>query len=151
MKIEIGENITVNNGTGIVLESSIQGCSDECVNLYLVDFGDHMDVVAQDNASNWVVGDENDMGMNYDMVETIGASRLKDFVDAVVKTHDEELRGWLLERIVDANKYENMNVWYSCDDCGNIGAHDVTRANAIASCEHYQEIEPENGWEVHHN
>lgn len=142
--------IVTDCGTGTVLASSIQGGSDTCVNLYLVAFGDHMDVVAQDNATNWVVGDENDMGRNYDLVEWIGAGRLDDFAETVVKNHDENLRDWIVDRIADAKAYKNMNVWFTCDDHGHVGAHGVTFATAYDDCEGYRESEPDNGWKVFH-
>ena len=150
MKFEIGEKIVTDNGTGIVLASSIQGSSDACVNLYLVDFGGHMDVVAQDNATNWVVGDESDMGRNYDMIDTIGAGRLSDFAETVVRNHDGNLRDWIVDRIADAKAYKNMSVWFTCDDLGHVGAHGVTYATAYDDCEGYREMEPENGWKVFH-
>lgn len=146
MKMEI----ITDNGTGTVLASSIQGSSDTCVNLYLVDLGDHLEVVAQDNATNWVVGDESDMGRNYDMVDTVGAGRLADFAETVVINHDENLRDWIADRIADAKAYEKMNVWFTCNELGNIGAHGVTYATAYDDCEGYREMEPDNGWKVFH-
>ena len=104
--MDIGEEIITDGGTGKIVAASIQGYSDTCINLYLVDFGDHNEVVAQDNATNWVVGDEYYPEMNHGMIETIGVDRLEDFAETVVKHHDEYLAGWILDRINDAKDFK---------------------------------------------
>lgn len=80
-------------------------CTDESVNLYVGQAVDgHHDLIASDNASMWVVGDENDAERNRDQWDTIAARcDVAPVLDEVRKI-DADLADWLAARFAEARR-----------------------------------------------
>lgn len=78
-------------------------CTDESINLYVGKAADgHHDMIASDNASMWVVGDEDDAGRNRDHWCRIAARcDVMPVLDEVRKI-DGDLADWLADRYHDA-------------------------------------------------
>lgn len=81
------------------------GCGDQSISLYVGRAADgHHDMIASDNASMWVVGDESDAERNRAQWEAIsGRCDVAPVIDEVRKI-DAELADWLTGRYEEARQ-----------------------------------------------
>lgn len=103
----IGETCSTDAGEyTIVAHVHDDGCCDESINLYVGRAADgHHDMIASDNASMWVVGDENDAELNRDQWDAIAARcDVAPVLDEVRKI-DSDLADWLAARHNEANEF----------------------------------------------
>lgn len=100
----IGETCCTDAGEyTIVAHIHDDGCGDQSINLYIGRAADgHHDMIASDNASMWVVGNEDDAKLNRDHWDAI-AERcdLAPVLDEVRKI-DADLADWLGARYQEA-------------------------------------------------
>ena len=79
------------------------GCTDQSINLYVGRAADgHHDLIASDNASMWVVGNEDDAALNHDHWAAIAKRCDVASVLAEVRNVDADLADWLRERYHEA-------------------------------------------------
>ena len=113
----IGETVGTDCGEyEIVAHIHDDGCSDTSINLYVGRTADgHHDLIASDNASMWVVGDDNEAESNRAHWDLI-AERIGDIDFDAIRAIDADLAEWLEERkaeaetallIVDRTSYDN--------------------------------------------
>lgn len=100
----IGEEVYTDAGKyTIVAHVHDDPCTDESINLYVGKAADgHHDMIASDNASMWVVGDEDDASRNRDHWCTIAARCDVEPVLTEVRKIDGDLADWLADRYHDA-------------------------------------------------
>ena len=98
----IGETVITDAGEHeIVAHVYDDNCTDQSINLYVGrDAKGYYNLIASDNASMWVVGDENDASHNYDQWATIG-DRYDAARDAIREV-DAYLADWLDARRAEA-------------------------------------------------
>lgn len=100
MKYEINEEIITDAGHyTVVAEIYDDGGRDDSVSLYVGRYADgHCDLIAVDNAANWVVGDEYDSERNAAQFEELG-----DRVDIeAIRAVDADLADWIADRMAAA-------------------------------------------------
>ena len=113
----IGETVGTDCGEyEIVAHIHDDGCSDTSINLYVGRAADgHHDLIASDNASMWVVGNEDNAESSRAHWELI-AEHIGDIDFDVIRAIDADLAEWLEERkaeaetallIVDRTSYDN--------------------------------------------
>lgn len=104
----IGETITTDAGEyTIFAHVHDDACTDKNINLYVGKAADgHHDLIASDNASMWVVGDEDDAERNRDQWDSIAARcDVAPVLDEVRKI-DSGLADWLNDRYNEARREE---------------------------------------------
>ena len=88
----------------IVADMGGGGYGDENITLYVGKAADgHHDLIASDNASMWVVGDENDAERNRAQWDAIAARCDVEPVIDEVRKIDADLADWLAARYDEAN------------------------------------------------
>lgn len=100
MKYEINEEIITDAGHyTVAAEIYDDGGRDDSVSLYVGRHADgHCDLIAVDNASNWVVGSEDDLELNAAQMEQLG-----DRVDIdAIRAVDADLADWIADRMAAA-------------------------------------------------
>lgn len=81
------------------------GNCDDSISLYIGKAADgHHDLIASDNASLWVVGDEDDHERNRDQLDAIAARCDIAPILAKVREIDAELADWLAARYAEARR-----------------------------------------------
>lgn len=89
----------------IVAHVHDDGCIDQSINLYVGRAADgHHDMIASDNASMWVVGDEDNHGQNRDQWDIIEERCDVAPVLAEVRKVDAALADWLTARYDEARR-----------------------------------------------
>lgn len=82
------------------------GCCDTSINLYVGRAADgHHDLIASDNASMWVVGDENDAERNRAHWDLI-SERIGEIDFDAIRAIDADLADWLEARKDEAEDYD---------------------------------------------
>lgn len=113
MNYVINDKIFTDGGEYTVIAIiRFEGSCDNSINLYVGRHADgHCDLIATDNASNWIVGDEDDAQHNYDHFDLLG-----DRVDIdAIRAVDAALADWIAERQEAAEK--TILVARTEDDC----------------------------------
>lgn len=139
----IGETVGTDCGEyEIVAHIHDDGCSDTSINLYVGRAADgHHDLIASDNASMWVVGNEDNAESSRAHWELI-AERIGDIDFDVIRAIDADLAEWLEERkaeaetallIVDRTSYDNGDM----SDCQVVNCKTEDDYDAIS-----------DGWDI---
>ena len=93
----------------IVAHVHDDGCSDQSINLYVGRAADgHHDLIASDNSSMWVVGNEDDHELNRGQWDAIAARCDVAPVLDEVRRVDADLADWLAARYADAKTGESI-------------------------------------------
>jgi hypothetical protein len=88
----------------IVAHTHEDGCRDDSLNLYVGRAADgHHDLIASDNASMWVVGDEDDAERNRAHWELIN-ERVGEIDFDAIRAIDADLAEWLEDRKAEADE-----------------------------------------------
>jgi hypothetical protein len=109
-KHEIGSSLAVANGDVVKIIKCLTPHAtdtDSDVNVYEVEHADgHHDVMASDNGSVWIAGDENNSDVNQSQFEQIvkanGESVLWDEIE------DDDLREWIADRRKEYKDYAEV-------------------------------------------
>lgn len=145
----LGEQVVTDGGDyQIIADIDAGGSGDERISVYVgrhLKLG-HCDLIAKDNASYWVVGDEDNHGRNRDQWATIEDCCGRIDLEAVRRV-DEDLADWLADRRKEAegaiavypneDAYRNCN--QSCDDYEYIAADADTNIKDVVR-EHWDEM-----------
>ena len=114
----IGETCSTDAGEyTIVAHVHDDGCCDESINLYVGRAADgHHDMIASDNASMWVVGNEDDAELNRDQWDAIAARCDVAPVINEVRKLDAELADWLAARYEESKRGSIGDRFPPCHD-----------------------------------